>query len=51
MLAKRISIAAGLLGLALSVSAAEANYASLEEAKAAALEQNKPLLVDFGTEW
>ena len=51
MLAKRIVMAAGVLVMALTATAAEADYASLEEAKAAALEQNKPLLVDFSTEW
>ena len=51
MLAQRIVMAAGVLVLALTATAAEANYASLEQAKAAALEQHKPLLIDFSTEW
>ncbi|MCA9754784.1 MAG: hypothetical protein KDA27_03205 [Candidatus Eisenbacteria bacterium] len=41
----------GAVTALLAATAAQAGYESLEAARAAAAEQQKPLLLDFYTEW
>ncbi|MEZ4647823.1 MAG: hypothetical protein R3E97_03390 [Candidatus Eisenbacteria bacterium] len=41
----------GAIAAVFAATAAQAGYESLEAARAAAAEQNKPLLLDFYTEW
>jgi hypothetical protein len=55
MMAKRwylaLAVVLAILAAASWHRPAAAGYGSLEEARAAAAEQKKPLLVDFYTEW
>lgn len=46
----KLALLAGLFAI-LGATSARAGYGSLAEAQAAAREQNKPLLIDFYTEW